>query len=219
MKLLCSVVSVEIGCREIESRGNFDWAGVLSREADALFQSELRVNPRIMVARVLILVEIAKPCHSGSFSTHALVKHGKEQPFERMWGFHGFKLHSLGPPGAHRAGSTTQVPRRIAEERHPSKEEQWQKFISDDLGYNPEQIPEWIRFAPALKGLTGKSGHGRRFLDPDSDGAKTHCWTRADGQWPVEGVDWQNMLGNIVKPLENVWNHCKTTKNALSKSY
>ena len=74
-----------------------------------------------------------------------------------MWGFDGFKLHSIRPPGSQRPESATREARRILEAPQPSKEEQWQKFVRDDLSYDPDELPGWIKLATILKGLNETS--------------------------------------------------------------
>ena len=164
-----------------------------------MFRSEFDVSSSSLVARMLVLVEMTRPCHKGGFSIHALPKHGRNQRYMHLWGFDGFNLESLGDSGSHRAASTAQATPRSQGPPLPSKEDQWQKFVQEDLGYNLDAPPKWMKFAPALKELERSSKHGKRYLDPCSDGSAEKCWTRADGRWPVEGVDWQHMAGKGTK--------------------
>ena len=218
--LLCSggpqgLYSVEVKCREVESRTAFDWQGTLQREARPLWERELTLNRDLWKARVLIFIELPRPCHSGSHHIHGSILR-KTGDWEVLFGWRGFKqgAASSGPAGeldkqgenvkeqakSKESASAPAVPAEAQSSqpdvvvRQPALSERqletrWQAKLK-----NMEAEGEWIRLSAFLSELREPAGHPQRHVEDQS--SKKLWWlgiryTRA----PREGVDWCRRSG------------------------
>ena len=84
--------SLEIRCREIMDKRAFPWEDTLTSEAEPLWKAELQQQTSCAwQARILLLAEFARPCHSDGYTLHASVlKKGLAPEWERLWGWSGF---------------------------------------------------------------------------------------------------------------------------------
>jgi len=200
--LLCQVgcgasrglCSVEIKCREVVSRmpNTFSWPTTMQEEALPLWKSELAHSTALWFARVLVFVEMRRPCHSGPFSTHASILLNKEDShWAVLWGWRGFGV----PLGAAKrsAGSGSAGPSSPSSAvARPTGDAQWRACLKRLSGPSGSLAAEdWVQLTKFLKEVGKPSGQALRYVD----GISKPSWVKCSGAKPAKFKDWRHMPG------------------------
>ena len=195
-KLAPGLYSLECVCREVVSPRAFDWAGVLSSEAAELWHAEKHHNPWLWQGRILVLVQMTRPCHQGGFSLHGLLLRKGTDDWERLFGWAGFARKPLrGEAGPAASASASTTPPAAAAAQRTSKAAQWQHVIRTLSG--PTYAPllgadERVQLTTSLKLMGKPSQQAKRYVDGSS---KNMAWVKSDGKKPARTQDWKHMAG------------------------
>ena len=88
--------SIEVKCREVQSKTAFNWFRTLTSEAMPLWRAELQDTAQCrkvgLRGRILVFACMARPCHLGPASVHAAINYTAEQKgWQVLFGWKGFK--------------------------------------------------------------------------------------------------------------------------------
>lgn len=183
-RLSACMYSLELRCREVGERlpKTFDWQKTLEEEADPLLDAELKKDPESLQGRLLIFVELSKPCHSGTFHLHGSLREAGREKWTDVFGWAGFKRKrddasssaSVAPVGS----STPPRPKR-------SRAAEWQ-----DKAGRLKASNGWVVLAHFLRQCSSLPvGQSLRFVE----GERPCRWTSATGGKPRKGTDWKYM--------------------------
>jgi hypothetical protein len=124
--------SVEVKCREVQSKTGFSWYDTLTSESMPLWRAELcdvsSCKRAGLKGRVLVFACMARPCHAGSTSIHAAVNYtDKQEGWQLLFGWEGFdKGEKLKRKRASSTSSSSSSPPVVAIAEAPVT--QWQKL-------------------------------------------------------------------------------------------
>ena len=162
--------SIEIKCREVITKtpSTHNWRFELESAAAVLWRQEManEATAGAWAGRVLVFVQMPKPCHSGDFELHSSVlwRQGK---WSSVFGWSGFpSLDSAArhdPPVVASASSAPRVAQASKAPWAPSPEDlanAWQGIL-------PRMVRQggWIKVASFLQVLGEPDGHPQRFLE------------------------------------------------------
>ena len=221
--LLCQVgcgasrglCSVEIKCREVVSRmpKTFSWPKKMQQTALPLWRSELAHSRAPWFARVLVFVEMRRPCHSGPFSTHASILLNREDSdWAVLWGWRGFGIH---PGTAQRsaavvaAGSVGFSSPSSAAAR-PTGDAKWRACLKRLSGPSGSlAADDWVQLTKFLKEVGKPSGQALRYVD----GVSKPSWVKSSGAKPAKLKDWKHLPGRTGggSPGSGGPIHCKVS--------
>jgi len=166
--LRSGVYSIEIKCREVRSKTDFDWEGVLTAEALPLLSAERQKKKRKLTeaplaGRILVFACFPKPCPSQPESLHASINCGPG--WERLWGWSGFRATpnagagtgALPQPTAKAKAKAKAVATPVARASARTPEEQWQ-LLSKKKGMEGA----WVKLSQYLRHLKLPKGQGKR---------------------------------------------------------
>ena len=179
--------SVEIKCREVVCRTptNFDWRSEMETRARTLWDRELALDSSLWKARLLIFVELHKPCHSGLHFFHASILR-KAGVWEVFFGWRGFKNNEAAPaviaPAAMPAASSSGT--AVSSRPTDSPEAQWQSKLSQLGGGGAD---DWVELSKFLRKVRKPTHHLKRYLD----GSSSFSWR----PMPRENQDWCHKAG------------------------
>ena len=182
--------SIEIKCYEVQTRSprSFSWCEKIESEALKGWSKELLANPDVYAARIAVLAEMASPCHSGPFDTHASILWADQTTFTKLWGWSAF---GVSPPEPTRPETAPGVAPRFSTPPSrppdaPSKEEQWRSVVKR-LRFNRNGWCPLVDFLALKPQINESKRHPLRFLDGSS---KRKSWKSHTGHNPVKGRDW-----------------------------
>jgi hypothetical protein len=185
-RLSPGVYSVELRCREIVERQprTFNWQDTLEEEALPLLTAELNRDTTALKGRMLILVEMNKPCHGGSFSVHGSLYATGGPRWTNLFGWSGFKRTRQEQPGA--ANSRQEQPRASSQEQprapRPTRAAEWLQVVP-----KLRAASGWVVLSRFLKEVNKPSNQTMRYLEGDRD-----CmWKSATGRKPRRSIDWE----------------------------
>ena len=183
--------SVEIKCREVVCRmpRTFSWPKKMGEEALPLWTSELARNKAPWFARVLVFVEMPRPCHSGSFSTHSsILMNQANSDWAKLWGWQGFGIF---PAAAVRSAPAAAV-RSAMPVARPSGCTKWKECLKRLSGPSVSLADgDWVQLTKFLKEVGKPSGHAIRYVD----GVSKPSWVKSSGAKPIKFKDWKQLPG------------------------
>ena len=185
--------SLEIKCRSIGEPMKFDWEGVLTQEAEPLWNKCRGTGD--WAGRILVLVRLSSPCHAdnGEFSTHAaILKTERGAKWERLWGWSGFRRPgATAPPPPPSPGRLPAAPvpqpsnvGARAAGGGDALEKLWKKHFAT-LEHNG-----WIQLSKFLEKVKLPSGQSTRYVN----GKTSRTW-KVRGKPPVLKKDWDYIKG------------------------
>ena len=173
--------SVEIKCREFTRPDLFDWQGVLTSEAVPLWEQErsLAAEAHHLKGRLLLLVQLEKPCPRGDFHLHcSMLKNRAHATWEPLFGWAGFQRSAPcarpAPPPSPAAGSAG--PRALSAEQPPAArsrpvtsvrdpEKAWKEFLKK-VGACDEG--SWVNLTTFLRYVKDPAHRPKRYVDGDT---------------------------------------------------
>ena len=187
-RLKPGIYSVELKCREIQEKQprTFKWQDTLQTEALPLFTAEATRDGNALRGRLLILVEMSKPCHTGPFDVHGALFDADRMGWQDVFGWSGFKRETSSPsrlplpvPKALPAPRPAPTPRR-------SRAAGWGEVASTLPSLNG-----WVLLCRFLKHpmINKPANQTMRYLTGDLP-----CrWRSSTGGKPRKGMDWKYM--------------------------
>jgi hypothetical protein len=180
------LVSVEIKCREVVKRRptGFNWQATLEEEATVLWEAVKVADPSRWVGRMLLFVELRRPCHSGSIAgLHASVIWRNATAWATLFGWRGFWPRGHDLDVAPSAPTARTAPPIDAEGR-----------LRTILGRHGIQCgsDSWVLLTAFLRAVNAPAKQTKRYVD----GATKMTWTSITGRKPRENTDWAYMSAN-----------------------
>jgi hypothetical protein len=196
--------SVEVRCREVVSRTAFDWEGTLSSESTPLWSAEVQGNARDWQSRIMLLVAMPRPCHSGPYALHASIMKVGERQFSRLWGWTGYRKRvqtnaidarraadvadQLQPSGAAKAKAKPRAAPTPPLQPPLGPSAKWD-VLNSRLN---KHKGHWVRIVDFLDKVKASRRHSMRFLD----GKHKLCWVLGTrSRKPMVKQDYLKMKG------------------------
>ena len=175
----------------------------LEKEAEPTWTNELAFNPQPWCARIVILVEFARPCHQGVMHTHGSILWKSEKTWATVWGWAGFR------PRVAAQAQTPSVPIRASVQASIVQ-------LAVPAHYGPlltklrrkgvdlTSDESWVLLNTLLEVVGQPAGHGIRFLD----GSSKKNWKTAANTKPLKNVHHMKRAGPKGGGQGGLW-HCR----------
>ena len=208
--------SVEIRCREIQSRKpkEFNWMQALEdgdkkqdtrdNGARGVWEQELNWDATPWAARILVLVELPRPCHSGNtVYTHASILWKGRSAWENLWGWNGFwPRHAFTVTTNNGSNKTPAVsascPTLKLASSTAQKDADCKRLLAKlaARGVDVTNDNSWVRLSLFLTIVDKPTNHAGRFVDPSLDSGKNKkCWKSESGGVPKVKKEWTKVPG------------------------
>jgi hypothetical protein len=177
------MVSVGIKCREVVKRRptRFNWQATLEEEATVLWDAVRAEDPSRWVGRMLLFVELRRPCHSGSIAgLHASVIWRSATAWATLFGWRGFWPRGHDLDAAPSAPTARTAPPIDAEGR-----------LRTLLGRRDIQrgSDSWVLLTTFLRAVNAPAKQTKRYVD----GSTKMAWVSITGSKPRVNTDWAYM--------------------------
>lgn len=182
-RLAAGMYSLELRCREVGEKlpATFDWQETLQTEALPLLKAEIAKDADALKGRLLIFVELHRPCHNGPFQLHGSWCEAGSLEWSDVFGWAGFKRKRTEASSSAAAPAARSLEAKVPKR---SRAAEWQ-----DKAARLKAKNGWVVLAHFLRECSKPVGQALRFVEGD----RPCRWKSVAGGKPRKGTDWKYM--------------------------